>query len=551
MKMNKTKTLALWLASVTLGGIALGQTGGAITVIKVGIDGGDQNDFHYYGQSGGIAAYSMGTTSCNPGTEVVIWTSSNHPVIGQNFFRMKDGRFEQIGQSWLKHGFCAVNESGCGSCQSTSCDTLGLGCADTYWATLNDGAGGGPKFQVNPTNGVHGHPYPSPSGPTTIRGRLQVQVSDIDPTLNIGAEYFAEAQYVSQHTAQDGNGGIANAWRKLNVVSVSNIDGGGPTMVDQCAPYAWASEDSSVNVQDIMYADEGGHDIHGHYTVGYKVEDLGSSWRYTYVVYNRTSDSSAGSLSIPVGGSATLTNVYFNDVSYHSGEPFNSNDWLTSQAGGMFTWQTDETFSQNANANAIRWGNMWSFGFDADVPPMPGTADLAMFKDSHVIQFGVAAPGGDPPAGTVFCPGDGTGTFCPCFNFGNQGHGCENGPFGQGSRLSASGDASVNGDTVVLNSNFATPGQPGLYFQGDTAVNGGNGVQFGDGLRCAGGNVIRLEIVTSDGSGAGSSSVSISSSGGVSPGQTRYYQWWFRDPNLTVCGSGFNTSNGVEITWNP
>ncbi len=397
MKWNKTKTLTLWLASAALGGVAIGQTGAAITTIKVGIDGGDQNDFHYYGQSGGIAAYSMGTTSCNPGTEVVTWTSSNHPVIGQNFFRLKDGRFEQIGQSWLKHGFCAVNESGCGSCQGTSCNTLGLGCADTYWATLNDGAGGGPKYQVNATSGVHQHPYPSPSGPSTIRGRLQVQVSDIDPTLNTGAEYFAEAQYVSQHTAEDGNGGISNAWRKLNVVSVSNIDGGGITMVDQCAPYAWASEDSSVNVQDIMYVDEGGSSIHGHYTVGYKVEALGSSWRYTYVVYNRTSDSSAGSLSIPVGSSATLTNLYFNDVAYHSGEPFNSNDWLTSQAGGMLTWQTDETFSQNPNANAIRWGNMWSFGFDADVPPTPGTAELGMFKDSHVIQFGVAGPGGDPP----------------------------------------------------------------------------------------------------------------------------------------------------------
>jgi hypothetical protein len=550
--MKQKRTLMLCLASAILGGFAFGQTGGAITTIKVGIDGGNQHDFHYYGQSGGLAAYSMGTTSCNPGTEVVTWTSGNHPVIGQNFFRLKDGRFEQIGQSWLKHGFCAVNESGCGSCQGTSCNTLGLGCADTYWATLNDGAGGGPKYQVNATSGVHQHPYPSPSGPSAIRGRLQVPVSDIDPSQNSGAEYFAEAQYVSQHTASDGNGGISNAWRKLNVLSVSNIDGGGPTMVDQCAPYAWAAEDSSVNVQDVMYTNEGGSGVHGHYTVGYKVEDLGgSSWRYTYVVYNRTSDSSAGSLAIPVGNNATLSNVYFNDIPYHSGEPFNSNDWVTNQAGGMFTWRTDQTFSQNANANAIRWGNMWSFGFDADVPPMPGTADLAMFKDSHVIQFGVAAPGGDPPAGTMFCPGDGTGIFCPCFNFGNQGHGCENGSFGQGSRLSASGDPSVIGDTVVLNSNFATPGQPGLYFQGDAAVNGGNGVQFGDGLRCAGGNVIRLQIITSDGSGAGSSSVSISGAGGVSAGQTRYYQWWFRDPILTICGSGFNTSNGVQITWNP
>ncbi|MDP6408904.1 MAG: hypothetical protein QGI46_05980, partial [Planctomycetota bacterium] len=157
---------------------------------------------------------------------------------------------------------------------------------------------------------------------------------------------------------------------------------------------------------------------------------------------------------------------------------------------------------------------------------------------------------GDPPAGTTFCPGDGTGTSCPCSNSGALDHGCGNGTFGQGSRLTASGDPSVSADTVVLDSAFATPGQPGLYFQGDTVLDGGDGVQFGDGLRCAGG-VVRLEVVTSNGSGAASSSVRLGASGGVSPGQTRFYQWWYRDPTLSVCGSGFNTSNGVAIYWHP
>ena len=209
--MKHSRILLSILASALLGGVALAQTGPAITVIKVGIDGGDTNDYAYYGQTGGIAAYSMATTSCNPGTAQVQWTSSNHPVIGQNLFRIENGRMIQLGQSWLKHGFCAVNESGCGTCQTTPCSTLGIGCADTYWATLNDGQGGGPKFQVNAANGSHIHPFPSPTGPSTLRGRLQVLVSEIDPALHPSANFISEGQYVSAHCATNGNGSIANS----------------------------------------------------------------------------------------------------------------------------------------------------------------------------------------------------------------------------------------------------------------------------------------------------------------------------------------------------
>src|ERR1044071_4846642 len=70
----------------------------------------------------GKVGVSVGTDSCNPGTIDLDWfalPSNDHPVIPQNLYRMSGGprntdRFEQIGQSWLKHAFTAASSNSCG-----------------------------------------------------------------------------------------------------------------------------------------------------------------------------------------------------------------------------------------------------------------------------------------------------------------------------------------------------------------------------------------------------------------------------------------------------
>ena len=83
--------------------------------------GGNGPLWHGLNVEGTMIGYSVGTTSCNVGTTNLNWFSSGadrHPLIINNMYRVKDGAIEQIGVSWVKHGFCALQQTLCGSCQS-------------------------------------------------------------------------------------------------------------------------------------------------------------------------------------------------------------------------------------------------------------------------------------------------------------------------------------------------------------------------------------------------------------------------------------------------
>jgi hypothetical protein len=150
----------------------------------------------------------------------------------------------------------------------------------------------------------------------------------------------------------------------------------------------------------------------------------------------------------------------------------------------------------------------------------------------------------------AFCFGDGTGSGCPCGNFGGTGEGCANGT-NLGGVLSASGSSSIDAAELVLEGSQLIPNQPGLYFQGNNAVNGGMGVTFGDGLRCAGGNVARLQVRIADALGNSSTSIDLAEAGGATSGVTKRYQLWYRDPQTSLCNTTFNLTNGMEIFWLP
>jgi hypothetical protein len=151
------------------------------------------------------------------------------------------------------------------------------------------------------------------------------------------------------------------------------------------------------------------------------------------------------------------------------------------------------------------------------------------------------------------CFGDGAGTPCPCGNSGGPGEGCANST-GLGAILAGTGTPSVSADTLVLSVTQGKPGQPILFFQGINFINSGNGNPFGDGLRCCGGGVKRLQARNMDATGSTSTTVTLSVKGGVAAGSTYCNQGWYRDPSGaggSPCSTFFNLTNGLSVTWAP
>jgi subtilase family serine protease len=164
--------------------------------------------------------------------------------------------------------------------------------------------------------------------------------------------------------------------------------------------------------------------------------------------------------------------------------------------------------------------------------------------------------GGGP--GTPFCFGDGQDplvtTACPCLNFGTTGHGCANAVNSNGALLTLTGTTTP--DTIVLTSAGELNSSLSVFLQGN--VNTNSGILFGDGVRCAAGSLKRLYTLNASGGtvaapGPTDPPISVQSAAlgdTILPGTSRYYQVYYRDPNLSFCtGLGFNVSNGMRIDW--
>ena len=280
------------------------------------------------GSSGSFVGLGVGTTSCNNGNQPFNWfalPNTDHPVIPQNLYRMSGGtsnndRFEQIGQSWLKHAFTALEDNACGfGCNTSGCTTgthLGVGCSDPYGASLNASQSGlGSRAWVNPFTGAYPSTAANHSGHTHTgtSHRVTVAMSDLNTTLNPGATYFAEGQYVTPHEYAwcQAHPGQCNQY---NNVSYRQFTVTGTTS------FTFASVGSTVRMQPAIKAWTGATinqiepapGVDGIGFVGCKVTNPSAGvWHYEYAVYNENLDRAIQSFSVPLGPGITVSNIGF------------------------------------------------------------------------------------------------------------------------------------------------------------------------------------------------------------------------------------------------
>ncbi len=367
--------------------------------------------------SGTQVGLGIGTTSCNNGDQPVHFFAlpqTDHSVVSQNLYRMSGGtnnndRFEQIGQSWVKHTFGADQFDECNfGCTPWPDDTqLGVGCSDPYSAPENAFYSLlGSRAWVNPFTGAFPSNAANHAGHshTATSHRVLVAKSDLDTTQNTGAAYYAEAEYDTPQEyawcqAHPGQCNMYNnaSYRQFSVTGTTDFTFSpvGETVRMKPATDAWTGS-TSVPVEP-----EPG--IDGRAFVVYKVTNPSAGmWHYEYAVHNQNLDRSIQSFSLPLGTGLNISNIGFHAPPNHPGfandgtvgnAGFSNAPWVANQTPSALMW-TCETFAQNPNANAIRFGTLYNFRFDADQPPQSANATVGFFKTGSPTTVGIQAPGG-------------------------------------------------------------------------------------------------------------------------------------------------------------
>lgn len=242
----------------------------------------------------------------------------------------------------------------------------------------------------------------------------------------------------------------------------------------------------------------------------------------------------------------------------------------TNSAGGIAI-DTDLTVASPPVGNVWATGDALHFApndyiYGLQLLPSTGNGSCAPFSlctnlidlDNNVALVDKAQPGDveyvaaapvvfDPNQPFPYCGGD-VFALCPCDNFGDPGSGCANSLNPAGALLALSGDPMT--DDVVL-AGSGMPNSTCIYLQGSDDTD----EVFGDGVRCAGGSLVRLRTKLNTAGASqfpdGTDTVTLSQRGGVVPGSgaERSYQTYYRNAASFCTPATFNVTNAWHVVW--
>ncbi len=241
-----------------------------------------------------------------------------------------------------------------------------------------------------------------------------------------------------------------------------------------------------------------------------------------------------------------------------------------SSDGSVIVGRYSGTFSDDAfvwdeahGMRSLRWVLSNDYLLSASLVNWSLVEATDVSDDGKIVVGWGLGPNGDvrawrarlelPPLYT-YCYGD-SFLLCPCGNSVTQGtlSGCTN-SLGLGGMLVGSGTPSVGADTLALNASQLPGSTTVVFVQGSTVDGGGFGSPVGDGLRCVLGAIVRLGTKTASAGAAslpGAGDPLISVRGGALPGQSLYYQAYYRNAAFFCTPATFNYTNGVAALWSP
>ena len=345
----------------------------------------------------------------NVGTANVPWYSKfsgtfepydndQHPFLVWGLYREKNGIFEQLGYSHIKHAFLTINAN----CDASACRNshiLGLGCEDVYGVGTNL-TPLGPRDEIKPHAGVWAHcNEPAPGTPSffdqqapfcvqdnsggglpPFTHRLSVDEAELGDS---DANYYFTSWYVVRADVEPYNN---MAWRKI----VPSFSGSGwsfnfdSSFQNGSVLDAWIDPETppagSANGR-VAVADAGNAQV----VVQTKPLSRGF-YKYAYTLHNHDFDPEIDSFTVPLAPGVEPRNLRFYDQDDRT-----STDWTVEVVPGeSITWRAPATFNQ------LKWTEMFTVSFAAEAAPVAGNVAITRADtgaQSVISSLGVGTAG--------------------------------------------------------------------------------------------------------------------------------------------------------------